>query len=93
MYIGIAKPESIYFYVVLLLMAIAIIIAFISEYMKRTLSPWLYIHLLLFSLLLLSIVYYKFYKGDVPLYLYSFLLAVGIAAFGYHLLKIIRKLC
>ena len=70
----------------------AIIIAFISEYIRKTLSPWLYIHLLLFSVLLLSIVYYKFYKNKVPVYLYSFLLAVGIAAFGYHLLKIIRKI-
>jgi hypothetical protein len=89
-YIGIVKPQNIIFYWILFLLAIIIIIAFIYRFLQKQLYAWLYIHLLLFTLLLFSISYLRFKEQKIPYYLYSFLVAIGIAAIGYHLLKILK---
>ena len=83
-------PNNILFYIPLLLLAILIIITFIYRYLKKQLYAWLYIHLLLFVTLLLCICYLRFTQQKIPKYLYSFLIAIGIAAIGYHILKILR---
>jgi len=89
-YIGLTKPDNIIFYYALLLLALIKIIAFIYRLLKKQLYAWLYVHLLLFVTLLLSIFYLKFADQKIPYYLYSFLVAIGIAAVGYHLIKIFK---
>jgi len=88
-YIGIKKPLNILYYVILAIFAITIIIAFINRYIKNQLYEWLYVHLLLFSSLLLYISYLKFTNKNIPNFLYSFLIAIGFGAIGYHFTKII----
>ena len=89
-YIGLKKPSNNNFYMILLLLALIIITSFYDRHKNNRLNAWLYIHLLLFVLLLSSICYLKFYNKDIPYYLYSFLVAVGCGAFGYHLIKLIK---
>ena len=76
----------------MLFIAIIIIISFLYRYIKKQLYAWLYVHLLLFASLLLTICYLKFTKKNIPDYLYSFLVAIGVAAIGYHIIKLIRIL-
>lgn len=90
-YIGIVMPYNILFYILLLLLAIIIIISFIYRYINKQLYAWLYVHLLLFATLLLYICYLRFTQQNIPKYLYSFLTAIGIAAIGYHIIKLFRK--
>ncbi len=87
-YFGLMKPTSTIFYVIVLLMGLAIIYAFYEEYMKNNLYAWLTVHLLLFATLFLSISALHFMGKKIPYYLYSFCVAIGIAAIGYHALKI-----
>ena len=89
-YIGIAKPNNIIFYYILSLLAVVIVLAFIYRFIKKQLYAWLYVHLLLFSVLLYSISYLRFTNQKIPYYLYSFIVAIGISAIGYHIIKIIR---
>ena len=91
-YIGINKPLNILFYIILLFLAIVIVISFIYRYIYKQLYAWLYVHLLLFASLLFYISYLKFTKKNIPNFLYSFLIAIGFAAIGYHCTKIIRKI-
>ena len=90
-YIGIAKPSHILFYILLFILAIIIILSFIYRYFTKKLYAWLYVHLLLFSVLLLFIAYLKFTKKNIPYYLYSFLIAIGAGAIGYHIIKLLRN--
>ena len=69
-------------------MGLAIIYAFYEEYSKNKLYAWLVVHFLLFSTLFFAICYYHFSGKKVPYYLYSFCVAIGIAAIGYHALKL-----
>jgi hypothetical protein len=89
-YVGLTKPNNIIFSVILFLLATIIVGAFIYRFIKKQLYAWLYVHLLLFSVLLYSISYLRFTNQKIPYYLYSFLTAIGIAAIGYHIIKIIR---
>jgi len=49
---------------------------------------WLYVHLVLFVPLFIYIAYHRIINQKIPNYTYSFLLAIGIAAFGYHLVRL-----
>jgi hypothetical protein len=89
-YVGLVKPNNIIYSIILFLLATIIVGAFIYRLIKKQLYAWLYVHLLLFSVLLYSISYLRFTNQEIPYYLYSFLLAIGIAAVGYHIIKIIK---
>lgn len=91
-YIGIKRPTNNLFYFLLAIFAIIIVISFIYRYIYKQLYEWLYVHLLLFASLLFYISYLKFTKEKIPNFLYSFLIAIGFGAIGYHITKIIRKL-
>lgn len=91
-YIGLTKPINMIYYYILLLLAVIIVLAFIYRYLYKQLYAWLYVHLLLFASLLFSIFYLKIMNKEVPYYLYSFLIAIGIAAIGYHLIKIFKSI-
>ena len=87
-YIGLAKPYNILFYIPLFLLSLIIIILFIYRYINKELYAWLYVHLLLFATLLFYICYLRFTKQKIAKYLYSFLIAIGIASVGYHIIKL-----
>ena len=89
-YIGLTHSQNILFYLTLFLFVIIIITAFIYKYLNKKLYAWLYVHLILFSSLFIYISYLKFTQKPIPDYLYSFLLAIGIAAIGYHIIKIYK---
>jgi hypothetical protein len=90
-YIGIEKPTNSLFYLLLFFLAIIIVISFIYRYIYKQLYAWLYVHLLLFASLLFYISYLKFTKKNISNFLFSFLIAIGFGAIGYHITKIIRK--
>ena len=89
-YVGLKKPSNNNFYIILFLLALIIIGAFYNRYRNNELRAWFYVHLLLFVPLLLNICYLKFYNKNISYYLYSFLVAVGSGAFGYHFIKLIK---
>ena len=89
-YVGLTKPDNIIFSIILFLLATIIVCAFIYRFIKKQLYAWLYVHLLLFSVLLYSISYLRFTNQKIPYYLYSFLVAIGISAIGYHIIKVIK---
>jgi hypothetical protein len=89
-YIGLAKPNHILFSLILFFLALIIVIAFIYRLLKKQLYAWLYVHLLLFATLLFYISYLRFTQQKIPDYLYSFLVAIGIAAIGYHIIKLFK---
>lgn len=91
LYVGIVQPENIYFYYVLLGLAVVIVLAFLNKYMRNELYAWLFVHLFLFVALLLSVSVLKIMGKKVPHYLYSFMVALGIAAVGYHIYKVGRR--
>jgi hypothetical protein len=91
-YLGLYKPKSIYYYILLFILALVIIGAFIYKYVTKKLYAWLFVHLFLFVTLFLTVSILRFMNKEIPYYLYSFLLAIGIAAVGYHIIKIYKSL-
>ena len=89
-YIGLMKPKHILFPLILFFLGLIILVAFIYRFVKKQLYAWLYVHLLLFATLLFYICYLRFTQQKIPNYLYSFLLAIGIAAIGYHIIKLFK---
>jgi len=89
-YIGLTKSYNFLFSLLLFLFGITIITAFIYKYLNKQLYAWLYIHLFLFASLFLYISYLRFTQKLIPDYLYSFLVAIGIAAVGYHIIKLYK---
>ena len=92
LYVGVVQPENIYFYYVLFGLAVVIILAFLNRFFRKELYAWLFVHLFLFAALLLSVSVLKIMGKKVPPYLYSFLVAVGIAAVGYHIYKVVKHM-
>ena len=88
-YIGYFKPRDIIFYWLLLLIGIGLILDILYKYYKNQVHAWLVIHLLLFAPLFIYTGYLGIKRDKIPYYLHSFILAIGIAAFGYHILKLI----
>ena len=89
-YIGLSQSHNILFFYTLFLFAIIIASAFIYKYFNKKLYAWLYIHLFLFASLFSYLFYLKIKGKPIPDYLYSFLVAIGIAAIGYHSIKIYK---
>lgn len=89
-FVGFWRPIDSWYYWILFAMGL-IILSFVGYYWYNgEMRAWFYIHLLLFSVILLRTSYRKIWGGGViPYYLYSFLEAIGIAAFGYHLIKLL----
>ncbi len=90
LYIGLTKSYSMLLLSILFLFAIIIMLAFIYKYLNKQLYAWLYVHLLLFASLFFYISYLRFKEEKIPDYLYSFLVAIGIAAIGYHIIKVYK---
>ena len=88
-YIGYFKPKNIIFYWILLLIGIGLILDILYKYVKNNIHAWLVIHLILFAPLFAYTGYLGINKEKIPYYLHSFILAIGIAALGYHILKLV----
>ena len=89
-YIGVTHPKNIIFYWLLLIIGIIIIALFCYKALTNQLYAFLIVHLVLFSALFLSIAYLRFTNQTIPYYLYNFLIAIGIAAIGYHTMKLLN---
>lgn len=91
MYVGLIKPAYDWIYWLLLLVGFYILVSFAWRAFRTPWSDrhvWFAVHGLLFASLLL----YVGWKGqETPNTFFSLLLAVGIAAFGYHLVRLLQK--
>jgi hypothetical protein len=78
-------------YFILLVLGLGVFINFglkviSNPWTQRTV--WYAIHMLLFAILLLYVGWFGVNASDVS---YSLLLAVGIAALGYHFIRLVAK--
>ena len=87
-YIGYSKPSQIYFYYILGILGILLLADIFYRFITNKMYAWLYVHLFLFVPLFIYIAYHRILNQKIPNYTYSFLLAIGIAAFGYHLVRL-----
>jgi len=89
-YVGLAQPQNKYVYWLLMLLSVAVFAKFTYSAFTTELSQrhvWFAIHALLFA----SLLGYVGYQGvNTPHVGYSLLLAVGIAAVGYHTVRLIQ---
>jgi hypothetical protein len=91
-YIGLFKPEFQWIYWLLFLTGLYVMIRFsiwlaqVKELANH--HAWYLMHILLVVPLLL---YVGWMKKETPSTIFSLLLALGIAAFGYHLVRLIEK--
>lgn len=87
-YIGLLKPEHELFYSILLGLGIIVLLKFAYSILSQKFSQksvWYVLHVLLFSM----IVIYVGLNGKHTLQIgYSLLLATGVSAFGYHLIRL-----
>lgn len=87
MYIGLVKPQNVIMYNVLLGLGVLVIVKFAYLLVTETLtqrSVWYILHIVLFAIIAL---YVGVKQNKTPRIGYSLLLATGIAAFGYHLIR------
>ena len=89
MYIGYTKPKHKFFYWLLLVLGILILIDLLYKLYTNNLRAWLVVHLVLFVPLFIYTGYLGISSKNIDYYYYSFLSAIGIAAFGYHLVKLL----
>lgn len=91
-YIGLVQPQEKIYYIVILLLAIALITVFIWRLILRKLYPWLFVHFIFFAFLLGYVGMTGTFIGAqyIQPFSYSLLLAIGVAAFGYHLIRLVQ---
>lgn len=91
-WVGLAKPESAWVYRVLLVLGLLLIVGLgAKSFSGKTLNVWYLIHAALFGSLLSYAGYFGLNGGHaVPAIAFSLMLAVGIAAFGYHLVRLLE---
>lgn len=86
-FIGLMKPQNILYYHILLSLGLLVLVKFAYLLATQTISQrsiWYILHIVLFATLSF---YVGIKKDKTPQIAYSLLLATGIAAFGYHLLR------
>lgn len=91
-WIGATKPENKWIYMLLLLLGVLLMVAFLWKSFSIEISQrhvWFIIHAVLFAPLL---IYVGWNGSDAVQVSFSLLLAVGIAAFGYHSFRIVSKI-
>lgn len=91
-WVGLTKPEPAWVYKVLLVLGLLLIVGIgAKSFSKKNINVWYLIHAALFGSLLLYAGYFGFKGGHVvPAIAFSLMLAVGIAAFGYHLVRLLE---
>ena len=88
-YIGYTKASTIYVFYLLFILGIFMLGYLGFKWFKNEMSAWLYVHLLVYIPLFMYTGYLGINNMEIPWYNYEFILAIGVAASGYHLLKII----
>lgn len=86
-YIGLMKPNNVWVFKALFLLGALVFLKFgflLLTTQVTQQSVWYILHMMFFSLLAL---YVGFMKSQTPQIGYSLILATGIAAFGYHLIR------
>lgn len=86
-YVGMIKPPQPWVYYALLTVGILIAIKFIVSLIMNK-NDWYVVHLILFAPLL---IYAGIKQKESPNIVFSLLLAVGCAALGYHVIRIMQK--
>ncbi len=89
-YVGFVKPTFVWVYYALVALGVGVFLNFGSKVITQKWSQrtvWYVIHALLFALLLLYVGLNGRQSSDVS---FSLLLAVGLGAFTYHLLRLIQ---
>jgi hypothetical protein len=89
-YIGIVRPQQSFFYWLLLFIGLVIVAIFVYKAITKQLYAFLIVHLVLFASLFVTIAYLRLSNQTVPYFLYNFLIAIGVAAIGYHSLKLLH---
>jgi hypothetical protein len=89
-YIGLMKPSNKIYYMILLLLSLIYTIIFLYKAITNQLYIWMYVHFFLFVPLLLYIAYTQVRNIKIDGQFFSFLLAIGLAAFGYFIIKIYK---
>jgi len=91
LYVALAQPKNRYVYWLLMALAATICVKFAYTAFTTKLSErhvWFAIHGILFA----SLLFYVGWMGaDTPHVGYSLLLAVGIAAIGYHTVRLVQE--
>lgn len=86
-YVGLQQPKYDAVYILLLLLGIYVLFKFLYTSFSEKVGEqhvWYAVHMVLFAMLLL---YVGYYRTKTPRVAFSLLLAVGIAAFGYHTIR------
>jgi presenilin-like A22 family membrane protease len=86
-YIGLVKPTQTWIYYILLAVGILIAVKFVYSLIKQK-NDWYIIHLALFAPLL---IYVGIRKNDTPNIGFALMLALGCAASGYHIIRLMQK--
>ena len=89
-YIGLMKPSNKIYYIILSLLSLIFIAIFLYKAITNELYTWMYVHFFLFVPLLLYISYTQLRNINIEGDYFSILLAVGIAAVGYFIIKIYK---
>ena len=86
-YIGLIKPKTAFVYNILSILGVLVILKFTYLLATQVISQqsvWYILHIVLFALIAL---YVGIKQDNTPRIGYSILLATGISAFGYHLVR------
>lgn len=90
-YVGLMKPPYDWVYWMLFILGLYVLVEFGKWVLTTKWTEhhiWGAVHMLLLAPLLL---YVGWMKTATPNTVYSLMLAVGIAAFGYHFLRLVQK--
>ena len=90
-FVGLTKPQYNWIYYVLLALSIGVLVSFgskIASQSRTQRTVWYFIHMLLFASLLFYVGWYGTKTPDVA---FSLTLAVGLAAFAYHGLRLVQR--
>lgn len=86
-YIGLVKPTQTWIYYTLLAVGVLIAAKFIYSLIKQK-NDWYMVHLALFAPLL---IYVGIKQKDTPNIGFALMLALGCAASGYHIIRLMQK--
>ena len=89
-YLRLFQPTGIIFYYLLFIYSLIVLADILYRIFNKQSHAWLYVHLILFVPLFLYIGYLGITKKEIKYYYFGFLLAIGLAAFFYHLLKFFK---
>ena len=89
LYLGLKSQKPQFVYYIILALGMLLSIYFVYEILMESPRPWLLIHLLIFFPLL---IWCGIKKDKTPPIILSIFVAMGCAAIGYHLIKLLRKL-